>query len=327
MPHTGRTVDQLNRDGVTSAEALQHALSDPALIVAHETEGHAVQGDGRSILDLLNGVEDEDDDGSPTSTSTSVSEIVDVGERTDVTRSGSFRSDEDRIIRDSVSRFVNVPTAEEVLDDFDVAFSGFVADARVAGLGDIDSAELGELRSDFFNDFLGDLAQRAARGEDLFDVVGLESDPTFLGERQGEQAESESVSVTRESGADQVDIDSRVTTESTATGTSTATAGDESESGSTTETRDRVTTVDERTRTESDTIQRDDVSVSRDTTERVFERPNLTTVRSTSPGEFLRGALGVDPGAIATAVKGRRGRRQGLRRAAGGGIAAGAQRI
>ena len=85
-------------------------------------------------------------------------------------------------------RYIDVPTPEEFLNQFQNAFAthlknitGMQGVSRLAAQFAIDNMEM------FLTDYLGTLGQAAARGEDIFSVVGATGEPQFLGARPGAQ--------------------------------------------------------------------------------------------------------------------------------------------
>ncbi len=84
-------------------------------------------------------------------------------------------------------RYIDVPTPEEFLDDFRNGLSTHLK--NITGMGGVSRLALGWVLDNmdmFLNDYLGTLGQMAARGEDIYNVVGATGEPQFLGERPGE---------------------------------------------------------------------------------------------------------------------------------------------
>lgn len=104
----------------------------------------------------------------------------------DITETSQVVSETD--IARRTRRYIDVPTPEEFLNQFQNAFAahlkgitGMQGVSRLAAQFAIDNMEM------FLSDYLGTLGQMAARGEDIFAVVGATGEPQFLGERPGEQ--------------------------------------------------------------------------------------------------------------------------------------------
>ena len=95
---------------------------------------------------------------------------------------GRFRTDTTRSVTETIRRYVDVPTAAQFLDDFETGTNTYLAGLRDAGQisqFDMDLAR-GQMGS-LLDDYLGELGQRAARGEDIFEVVGLAGEIERLG--------------------------------------------------------------------------------------------------------------------------------------------------
>ena len=333
MSHNGKTVAELWTGAVAGQgpdeQAVIHSLQDP--ILAHRNSqdgvfGQDEEGNPLTLYDVAEDGTDIDADGGPTSTVTSSDVATKVTEDKDVTVTGTFREDTDRIINRTITTFIEVPTAEEVLDDFDTAFEGWLASMSQSGLSDIDVARARELRNDFLGDYLGELANRALAGEDPFKVVGVEGERIFLGEVEGATTTEEGRTVTQEEIDRQTkeDINRKVDSQSTVSQDVTQDGETQEAAGKATE-REQ-TAIDAKTNLEQDTVGLETTKTDITETERIVQIPNITPVRAFSTTDFLEKRFGGDTGKIATFLGGKAGRREGTRRR-GLGVRAGASRV
>jgi hypothetical protein len=237
---------------------------------------------------------------SSTTTTTSTSTSKTTGKRTTST---------EQISR----RFFDVPTTEEFLNDFETAFGGFLGNMRASGLGsgDINLAldPATGLMDLLLSDYMGNIAQRAAAGEDIFELVGTEEDFKLIREEPGTE------SVTR--GEDVSVTEGETTSESRTGGTTTA----EGEEGPVS------------TSTSTSTSRGKQRSESRQTSESRFEetvqvlsRPKIAAVFKFSPTEFLAERFKDDPGALSTFIQAQKGTRTRQRQTLTGGPVVSARR-
>ena len=333
MSHNGKTVAELWTGAVAGQgpdeQAVIHSLQDP--ILAHRNSqdgifGHDEEGNPLTLYDVAEDATELGVDGGPISTVTSSDIATQVTEDRDVTVSGTFRDDTDRIINRTITRFIQVPTAEEVLDDFDIAFEGWLGSMSQAGLSDIDVARARELRNDFLGDYLGELANRALAGEDPFTVVGVEGERIFLGEVEGAVTIEEGRAVTREEVDRQTREDVNRQVDSQGTVSQGATQAGETQVSTDQSTQREQTTIDEQTKLQQETVGLETTETEITETERIVQIPNITPVRAFSTTEFLANRFGGDTGKIATFLGGKAGRREGTRRR-GLGVRAGASRV
>ncbi len=265
---------------------------------------------------------------------------VDINGNTNITRTGRFREESDIIRVREIIKFIDVPTAEAVLDDFETGFEGFLAGMRQQGLSQTDMGFARDSFDSFFNDFLGDLALRAANGEDVFTVVGVDANEVFLGERLGGASETtttgtetttgqqteESVSERETREREEREQSTQTDQTSTATQDGESSTRTESDDQTRTDTRDETTTVDqeETTNTETDNVTEIDQRETDFEIEQIVQRDRIDVVRSTSPGQFLSGRFS-SPGALSTAVRSRAGQEDARRRRGTSGIVSGAR--
>ncbi|KKN83845.1 hypothetical protein LCGC14_0294980 [marine sediment metagenome] len=257
---------------------------------------------GDDPLDLLNPPDDDTggpspDTGGPSPDTGGPSSAT--GESR-VSLTGSFETTRDEVVDRVVSRYINLPTPEEVLDDFEISLNAYIGDLVAAGtLGSRDaSLAIGQMMPVFLNDYLAEIGQRAARGEDIFRVVGLEGEPEFLGTRPGEQVTSKtSTEERRRGGTTEQAVRTRAETE----------AGERVTAQETTTTR-QDTNVTEREKTTQRLSEE----------EQIFGRPNLAAIRAFSPTDFLKQRYGT-PGQLATAIRSRKGERARQQQTATGG--------
>ena len=289
MPHAGMTPGQLWAIGADTPERIAHAEEQEAaesgentaeelaaLIVAcsRDPEGPGCQ----ELIDNLPG----DPDGGP-------SALEDTQTTTITDRNVEVDSTTTRII-DSLTKttqqvFFTVPTAEQFLNDFETSFSAFGQNAVAAGLGDADFEQMMNPQTGFmqqmFQEFIGDIAQRALEGEDPFQLQGQDGqEPIAIGDRPGETTTTETEQTTRgtEESATRVDENQD----------STTTAGDESQD------RDSSSSLTEdSSKTSDDTLTANDET---QTTEELFQRDSIQPIFKTTPTAFLLRLFGEDLG-------------------------------
>lgn len=198
-----------------------------------------------------------------------------------------------------VRKYIDVPTPEEVLDDFQTGFATHMRQvagpggvSRLAAAWSIDNMEF------FMTDYLGVLGEAASRGEDIFEVVGATGKPQFLGSREG----------------DIMSQTSKIKGTTTQKGATT---------GTVTETGAGGTEVGGFTATEDETVSKDMLeNLSINETEDVFRRPKLAYVRKYSPLEHMQAKW--SPASIMLRYEGFKGARAAQSR---GGEAVSARRV
>jgi hypothetical protein len=228
----------------------------------------------------------------------------------------------DELIKQVSRVYVDVPTPEEFLDDFSNAFVGYAQDMVEAGMsqGDINlmlDPGTGFMQT-MLNEYMGNLAQRAARGEDLFDIAGLEGAPELVGTRPGAVTEQEITRMTRTQ-AEQVlkERGEEVTNESVQ-----SVIDDDfqqRQSAMTARMEETVVTTTEETLTETGERRFEE-------TEEIFQRPRVTPIFKFSPGEFLQERFGDDLGQLSVQIRGRKGEAARIRQTAAGGPVVSARR-
>lgn len=196
-------------------------------------------------------------------------------------------------------RYVDVPTPEEFLNDFETGVRGFLSDLVRSGQLDFSDAQLmldpatGVLDT-LLDQYLGELASRASQGEDIFEVVGVEGTPQRLGEREGRVTETEA-QIERETKLEQRQTE----------GVSQVIGGEQ------------VSTQQQQTLAQ----QQKETGVQKEQfqeTEEIFRRPNIAITFKLSPLDFLKREYS-DPGKLATFVRAIKGRRQRQRQTLTGG--------
>jgi len=285
MPHGGRTTQQLLDQGVSDTRAYRHALQEaggsPAGDIGFQEgvidppQGSGV-GDVLTIDDLFDFYRNLEDEAGVAVRGPSGG--LPSGPIS-ITRTGDITETSDRIISETVRRYLNVQTPEAFLNDWEVAFNAHLGNLRAnGGLSSSDMERARGLMGTFFSDYIGELGRRASEGEDIFRVVGLGEAPVVEGTRPGEQTEQ------------------KVTTEGTTEEKTKQTAAQAGEAESTTTTA-KTTTSEES-------------SLKVDQTEEIVSRPELDTVFAFSPSDFLKERFGDDPGALTTVIRGRAPRRR-----------------
>lgn len=282
------------------------------------------------------------------STGRSVSSSTSISTRRSVGRDVSFT---DQISR----RFFDVPTEEAFLNQFENAFSGFAQQAQAAGLGGGDLATMLDPSTGFMqqmlNEYIGELATRAARGEDIYRIVGTEEDFKLLRREPGSE------SLTRGRSTEVSTGEERGTTESRSLGAGTTESGLDVEReaqravgsfGAGTTIGDIAAIagqepVTSRSIAESEDIARGtsigrSTSTSETTREsrfkeivEVMSRPELAAVFKTSPLDYLTKRFGkLDEkaiGRLSTEIRASKGQKQRIAQTAAGGEVAQARRV
>lgn len=109
----------------------------------------------------------------------------------------TYITEREKVARET-TRYIDVPTAEEFLDDFRTAFMGHIQ--TFADTGEMGRAEIQWAQANwdlFASEYMGELAKAAEAGEDIFKIVGLEGAPELVGRRPGEQV-TEETALTRQ---------------------------------------------------------------------------------------------------------------------------------
>ncbi len=212
-------------------------------------------------------------------------------DRTSSSATDTFtRETVDEITNQIRSVFFAVPTPEEFLDDFGNAFAGFAANAADAGLAGGDLAQLQDPASGFMQkmlgEFMGEIAQRAAKGDEVFELAGLGGETKKVGDRPGQRIETESERKTRiESEASGGGSSTTVTTPVGEEAEGAAAGGADGTSRAEQEATTR--TVKESTSDVTDRTVESDSSRVFEETEQIFQRPSITPVLRFTPSDFL----------------------------------------
>jgi len=299
MPHGGRTMDELYAAGISDPLLLDHAEMD-------EIEG-MVAADLPSFGDdnLINptGPDDEggnedgnltdpppggDPDGVPGDGPINTTEDATQTTETDVTLTGLDQQQSEEIINRIERVYFDVQTPEDFLDDFFTAFSGFAVSMASGGLGDADFTQMLDPGSGFMqqmmNEFIGEQARRAAAGEDIFEVVGVEGDPEFLGSREGDVSTTVARRLTRQQASEQLRRDGITVTEESID----QTIEDDYQE----QLRNSTVNQSQETQTDRDTVTIEDSSSEFTEQEDVFSRPRIDQVYKFSPANFLASKYG-----------------------------------
>ena len=186
-------------------------------------------------------------------------------------------------------RFFDVPTPEEFLNDFEVAYGGFLEKMRDSGLGSSQIALALDpatgLMDRLMAEYMGGLAERANAGEDIFGLVGTEEDFELIRTEPGTESETKGETVTKATGETVTRADGEVVSEGTQVDVSKGTSE----------------------------------SVFKEKTQ-VFARPKIAAVFKFSPTDFLEERFHGDAGELATFVESEKGVRQRQRQTLAGGV-------
>jgi hypothetical protein len=281
-------------------------------------------GAPQDILDAIDNIlagEDGEEDGDGGGAVTGTSQVGITG-ATAITETTTGRRESDFLTRETVRTYINIPTAEEVFNDFERGFTGHVMGLVQAGeLSDTDAnLAFGQI-GQFAREYFGELAAMAERGEDIYRIVGLEGEPEFLGEREGAVSDSvrtgvseQETETTRQETGQQTVAESGEQTTTPAGEAPATTTQDQTQTTVT----DQTTQLSDEQRIEEERVEREEV------TEQLFARPNVAPVFAMSPADFLGRR---DPGMLSSVVRQRQGRERALATRGPGGVVSGARRV
>lgn len=306
MPHGGRTSQELFAAGITDPTMLQHALFDESQVAPTGDLDGLIEciNAGNSVDECLGQAGDEGEGEEGPGDTTRVGTVrEDIRVQEQLTGVEKITSEE---LTTQLSReYFEVQTAEKFLDDFFNAFAGFAQSASAAGLsgGDIETMlnpASGFMQS-MLTEYIGQQAQRAAAGEDIYEVVGVDGQEEFIGTRTGDVTRTEVRRMTRTEAEETLRRQGEtVTTESIQ---QTIDADMQSQQSA-------ITTItDQEVTTQRDTT-REQIGVSEFREEvEIFARPRLDQVFKFSPSDFLQQRFGAEEldesaiGRIATEIR------------------------
>lgn len=302
MPHLFEVARQSGMS-IGDAQVLGHLPDSAAIDPNFDT------GDANDILQQYLDMQSDADAGRAENVSTTGSSSTTGTTQRSITGDTSIKIDES--VNQITRTFFEVPTAEAFLNSFSNAFAGFAQRLGEAGLSGADIKNMLDPASGFMQnlltDYMGDIAERAAKGENPFEVVGLEGDPEFLGERAGRKTERDIVRIT-ETEAEQIlrDRGQTVTSESI---NSVIDEDFQSKQSTLAASTDNTATTKESTTTKVTGKE------SFEEIEQLFRRPELASVFKFSPTDFLQERFGADEGGlsvgrVATAVRANAPRRR-----------------
>ncbi len=240
--------------------------------------------DEGNIEDTIDKYLAENSEESADSIATSGGSSVSGSTTRDIT--GEQTSESDEFITQRTRTFLDVPTPEQFLDNFSNALSGFAQQAGAAGLsgGDLNALldPASGMMQTLLQEYMGNLAERAAKGEDLFEVVGAEGGgEEFIGSRLGRGTEQTFERVTRIQAEEILkERGETVTAENI-----TRVIDEETQARSEAIARSQDTTTT--TKEDKTTTQKGDSTFEE--TEDLFRRPQLAPVFKFSPTNFLTG--------------------------------------
>lgn len=228
--------------------------------------------------------------------------------RTDqtITRTGS--QGQERTTARRVTRFVDLPTPEEFLNDFQTGLATHITALRQSGGLSKETGDWMLANPDYFYDlYLGDLGQRAAKGENIFRVVGQTGEPVRIGQRIGEASEDITSGIDRQAIREVIDSQQRtaLTEQVKQTLGVTGTTTSEQDQQITSEVDRLINEQTDRKINEAVDYYGTDRVL---TVEEIIARPHLTTVFTVSPIDYLKTQF--KPADLETIAAGRRGTRQ-----------------
>ena len=326
MPHGGLTVEQLIAAGA-SVEAIQHAMQEGTFPGAGE--GTTTDEQAQALIDYLAGLvvdppegpEGPGGPGGPGGPEGAEGTDTSVTGQTDINRDSIINEIQDFVTQRSLTQFVDIPTADEFLDNFQVGFTTYIGGLVDAGELSSSDAQIARENSNFFlNDYLAELGSRAAAGENIFKVVGVPGGGSF--QDALEQARLTEDLGTRPGGTTVVETTAEGTVAEETTEQVVGTQTQVTDGVPSTVARDTEETVVSTTATTGQTT-----SVTEDI-EQIVSRPNLAVVNILSPIDFLNQKF-PSAGALATTIRGRFGTAssQALRARSGSPLATGTRRV
>lgn len=226
---------------------------------------------------------------------------------TETTTTGRTRGRDVSITEQVSRRFVGVPTEEQFLNNFENAFVGFTQGMleRGASPADVNLARSGAsgLMDMLMDEYMGELSQRAARGEDIFELVGTEGVYELLRTEPG--TESRTIGT-----GERVSEQETVSTQISPTTQESA----EAEPAPTSTSTSRFEDVETRE------------STFKEVTE-VLSLPEISAVFKFSPTQYLTQRFGDNPEQLAVFLRGRKGERTRQAQTAVGGEVVSARRV
>lgn len=281
MPHGGMTVEELYASLRATPQAVAHAQE--------QEDQDNTRPNAGDLPDDDDGDPDGGPDGGPTSTSIVTDQDTIIDSDTDITITGLDRSQSEELINRIERVYFDVTTPEKFLDDFFTAFTGFAVSMVDAGLGDADFEQMLSPQSGFLNqmlnEFIGEQVRRARESnESPYELVGVQGDPVFEGEREGDVSTTDIRRMTRTEAESQLRREGIAVTEESIQ--STIDADFQSQQNTQTVTSDETTTTTE------DTTDIDSSSTEFVGTEQIFSRPRVEQVFKFSPADFLAGKFG-----------------------------------
>lgn len=263
---------------------LQQSNADPssfnAIMVSMGLQA-GVQGDQTTQQDIVNFLSGNNGNGLFTDTISNVTQNIERTRNEII----NITSQADQIVNQTTTIFVDVPTPEEVLDDFRTAAVTY-ADTLFRA-GDIDQRTRNFMLSRpnlLLNSYLAALGAKADAGENIFKVVGLDFGLIpieQIGERIGPtfQEEVRETIETIEKGELTIEELTKRVQNDLLSGANT-----DSQKENITETINEIFKQHGTIKTTEETVS----NLLQLTTENIFQRPNLTTVFAFSPLDFLR---------------------------------------
>ena len=299
--NTGTDGNTLNADLGTRLEnqAIRASMEAPELFLPlHNTWGEAFgwvprggeQARTDFLTELAEGLIDSVTGSASALARNIVSNIRENVTRTEeqtVTEDITVTGQQDATTQVTQTTFIDLPTTEEVLDDFLTGLATHIATLRDLGQIDNATADFALANSNrFLTAYLGAWGRRIDSGEDPdpFRAVGFEGAAELLGERFGGEVTSTTTTVRTEERISETELEELI--ESTIERlTATTRDGDPQDINETI--RSTVENIFREHRTT--TTREEFVSIAGTlTTEEIFGRPRLAAVRTFSPLDFLR---------------------------------------
>ncbi len=240
------------------------------------------------LIDLFNGLVDSLTGSGSAAARNIVSTLTETSNRIE-NQTGSetisVTGDSTTTTREDVVEFIDIMTPEEFLDNFQTAFNTY--SDSLFRIGAVDRATYDFMLRNpeqFFTPYIAELGRIAATGVSPFEVVGLEGAAELLGERFGGAQSLEGTTVSNENRISDSELTEIINQTINRLTNTTADGIPQTVQETMTEMLTNVFKAHQETTTRSEFHN----IASTFTIEQVFGRPNLTTVATLSPLDFLR---------------------------------------
>lgn len=240
------------------------------------------------LVELTEGLIDALSGAGSAQARTILSNIVENRQTTetqDITTTTTVTGEEEITTERREVEFIEYPTPEEFLDNFQVGLATWVDSLARIGATDVNTRDFALANPQLFLDrYIAELGRRAAEGQNIFEIVGLEGAAERLGERFGGRVTEETTRVGEEQRISDTELEQLI---QTTIDRLTTTMADDVPQDITETIRETLQGV---FREHRETTTREDFTRIASTlvTEEIFGRPRLAAVSRLSPLDFLR---------------------------------------